>query len=143
MSFRPIDAIAGALIDLDEKVTPGPMSRLRDWHYQKFEGHIASLTLPELEAKVASYQKLEPAATFIIGILGLADYFGAVGVAAQHNVDPTALLMTGGPGALTISLMSATRGIVRGEELKILTADLSERRAGRIGLAGQPRNPIR
>lgn len=140
MPFRPVDALAGVLINLDEKLTPGPIGRLRDWHYQRVEDHIASLTLPELEAEIGERQKLEPAATFIIGSFALADHAGVTALLIQHGVEPFPLALSAGPSALTICLMSVTRGIVREEELKILNDDLAERRAGRIGLAGQGRS---
>lgn len=139
MPFRPVEAIAGTLIELDEKLTPGPISRLRDWNYQRVENHVASLTLPELEAEIARYQKLEPAATLIIGSLALADHAGIIALLTQHEIDPFPIAVSAGPSALTIGLVSATRGIVRNEELKILENDLTQRRAGRIGLAGQAR----
>lgn len=143
MPFRPIEAMAGAFIDLDQKLTPGPMSQLRDRHYQKFEDHVASLTQAELEAEIAKYRRLEPAATLIIASLGLADWFGIIHTLDLREVNPFGVALSAGPVALTISAMSATRGIVRTEELNILHQDLAERRAGRLGLAGQSRSPVR
>lgn len=118
----------GAL-ETGTEIVMGPYSRFIQKHYEEVRAKAASTSDIELARAILWYKKLEPRSTVVIAGLGLADFWGLLEVIGRYDLLPTfAVALSAGPAAMAISAMSATRGIVRGEERMIF----EEEQKGRV-----------
>ena len=75
MSFRPLDAI----VELDRKLTPGPIGGLYVRHYETVRQRAASLPTDALILEIARYKKAEQSRV-AIALLAVFDVVGAAAV---------------------------------------------------------------